>query len=209
MAPVMSSVTVACCVRSPSATVCSSFISRRMAAWLASLTRLASCSWRSASRRCASASLRCAVWSTHEQAQQADAADDDHRGQQRPQACAEAEAGLRRQLPCRPSRPVRSGSLSATIAACASRADTRPCRLPRMALACVRVSSYCLSSASGAPWSAVLVAGGRSSGLLPSDRPWRSRGTSSGPCRAGTPPRATPFHGQELVGRLCRCAASA
>ena len=40
MAPVMSSVTVASCVRSPSATVCSSFISRRMAAWLASLTRL-------------------------------------------------------------------------------------------------------------------------------------------------------------------------
>ena len=44
MAPVMSSVTVASCVRSPSATVCSSFISRKMAAWLASLTRLASCS---------------------------------------------------------------------------------------------------------------------------------------------------------------------
>ena len=35
----------------------------------------------------------------------------------------------------------RSGSLSAMIAACASRADTRPCRLPRMAPACVRVCS--------------------------------------------------------------------
>jgi hypothetical protein len=55
MAPVMSSVTVASCVRSPSATVCNSFISRKMAAWLASLTRLASCSWRSASSRCCSA----------------------------------------------------------------------------------------------------------------------------------------------------------
>ncbi len=44
-------------------------------------------------------------------------------------------------LSCRSPSAARSGSLSARMAACASRAATRPCRLPRMAPACVRVCS--------------------------------------------------------------------
>jgi len=42
---------------------------------------------------------------------------------------------------CSVPSEVRSGSLSARMVDCASRAATRPCRLPRMALACVRVCS--------------------------------------------------------------------
>ena len=52
----MSSDTVACTVRLPSATSCSSFISRRIAAWFCSFVRFASCSSRSACARCISAS---------------------------------------------------------------------------------------------------------------------------------------------------------
>jgi hypothetical protein len=84
----------------------------------------------------------------------------------------------------------RSGSLSAMIEACASRADTRPCRLPRMAPACERVCSYSFSSASRrSRVCSSLVAARRSSGL-PSSMPWAislnefrslpSRNTASG-----------------------------
>jgi hypothetical protein len=58
IAPVMSSDTVACTVRSPSATSCSSFIRRRIAAWFWSLVAFASSSLAWASRRIASASWR-------------------------------------------------------------------------------------------------------------------------------------------------------
>ena len=115
----MSSVTVACCVRSPSATVCSSFISRRIAAWLASLTRLASCSWRSASWRCSfgrAASGR--VWSSTNSAQQPEAAagQQQQRQQQRRPAAAPPKPAASARPRCSWSRPRRSGSLSATIA---------------------------------------------------------------------------------------------
>ena len=93
-------------------------------------------------------------------------------------------------LSCRSSSARRSGSLSAMMAACASRADTRPCRLPRMAPACVRVCSYSFSSASRCSRvCGSLVPARRSSGL-PSSRPWAiswnefkslpSRNTASG-----------------------------
>jgi hypothetical protein len=76
-----------------------------------------------------------------EQAQQAEAAG----GQQQRRQPAQQRASRRSRPParpcCRPSRPRRSGSLSATMAVCASRAATRPCRLPRMALASVRGSA--------------------------------------------------------------------
>ena len=191
MAPVMSSVTVACCVKSPSATVCSSFINRKMAAWLASLTRLASCSWRSASSRWFSASDARWAWSRTYS----------FRKPAPPSAITTADstsiasATLLKPVSwpsfsCTISRPLRSGSLSAMIAVCASRADTRPCRLPRIAPACVRVSSYCLSSATRRSLVCGSFVGGRRSSWLPSDRPWAisrnefkslpSRNTASG-----------------------------
>jgi hypothetical protein len=55
--------------------------------------------------------------------------------------------------------------------ACASRADTRPCRLPRMAPASVRVSSYSLSSASRLSRICGSRAATRRSSSLPLSRP--------------------------------------
>ena len=82
---------------------------------------------------------------------------------------------------CSVCRPLRSGSLSATITPCASRAATRPFRLARMAFdwACVglvlleqrRHALACLCAHAGV------------------DSPRPARGRSSGPCPAGTPPR--------------------
>ena len=74
-------------------------------------------------------------------------------------------------LPCRSSSERRSGSLSAMIAACASRADTRPCRLPRMAPACVRVCSYSFISASRRSRVCGSLEPARRSSGLPSSRP--------------------------------------
>ncbi|MNT37875.1 hypothetical protein D3C72_1740360 [compost metagenome] len=58
MAPVMSSETVACTVRSPSATFCNSFIRRRMAAWFCSFLAFATSSFSCDCRRRISASWR-------------------------------------------------------------------------------------------------------------------------------------------------------
>ena len=133
MAPVMSSVTVACCVRSPSATPCSSFIRRKIAAWLASLTRLASCSWRFGLEPRGSARARRAGPARSRAGAPARAPPATRRSADRTRKRRESATPV--SLPsrsCTDSRPLRSGSLSAMIAACASRAAVRPCRLPRM-----------------------------------------------------------------------------
>ena len=125
MAPVMSSVTVACCVRSPSATACSSFISRRMAAWLASLTRLASCSWRSASRRCAFGELRALAWSRTYR----------RRNPQPPASSSSAETAAATRSQARRSRVSRQALLHRLAGPCAAarcRPGSRPAlRAPR------------------------------------------------------------------------------
>ena len=172
MAPVMSSVTVACCVRSPSATACSSFISRRIAAWFASLTRLASRSWRSASRRCTSDTDARWRWSAVNTSSSP-------RPPSNPSSSDRPSSPTLNQpmpptddtLDCTLVRPCRSVSVSAMMAVSASRAETRPCRLPRMAPACVRSASCDFSSASSrARICGSLVAVRRRSGL-PSSRP--------------------------------------
>ena len=100
-------------------------------------------------KRCASAAAARCAWSTHEQAQEAErtaaassAADSSQQQQAR-----------RRRSRRRVDRPRlhRFQAFAQRLAvgndrACASRAETRPCRLPRIAPAWVRVSSYCLIS---------------------------------------------------------------
>ena len=208
MAPVMSSVTVACCVRSPSATVCSSFINRRMAAWLASLTRgLLLLAFGFLALRSASCALRLVTAHTGAGNRRRR---DDHRGeQQQCREAAEAEAGLlgERFLQRLPGR--------CAAVRCRRRSPPAPRAQPDQALqvaqngAGLRAGLLVLQQRDQAlrsadPWSA-----GRRSSWLPSDRPGRSRGTSSGPCPAGTPPRATRLPWSGIRWPTCRCAASA
>ena len=175
MAPVMSSVTVACCVRSPSATDCSSFIRRRMAAWLASFTRLASCSWRSASRRCASA--------TRERRGLVDArtgaAGRRHR---RPAAAADSTPADQRQAaeaasaarPC--CRPLQAQAQRFAVGhdrGLRLRAPHQAGRLSRIAPASVRICSYCASRCCSGSRTCGSRVPGRRRSALPSSRPRR------------------------------------
>ncbi len=171
----MSSVTVACCVRSPSATACNSFIKRRIAAWFASLTRLASCCSRSAARRWPSDAAARSVWPlTYRRSSPAPPSSSTIADSSSSARLIPLKPVSRPSCACTVSRPWRSGSLSATMLACASRADTSPCRLPRIALAWVRVCSYCFSSATRRSRVCASFVAGRCSSALPSSRPWPS-----------------------------------
>ena len=169
----MSSVTVASCVKSPSATVCNSFIKRKIAAWFASFTRLASCSKPRASSCCFSAipwrkRLSCSWIRAIPTAQS------------RPNKAAATSAATEPapkpdcdvSFPCSSSSVRRSGSLSEIMEACASRADTKPCKLPKMAPACTLVCSYkAISASSRSRVCGSLDPVKRNSGL-PSCKPW-------------------------------------
>ena len=209
MAPVMSSVTVACCVRSPSATVCSSFISRRMAAWLASLTRLASCSWRSASRRCALRQRLRACAARRVQLHEAERrpSDDERARDEQPAATQ------RRRRRGRSAPTSLSCTSSSALAQRLAVGDDRGLRFARghQALqvaqdgAGLRAGLLRTASAArpGARGSAGPCVPARRSSGLPSSRPCAislkefrslpSRNTASG---------LTPSIGQEFVGRL-------
>ena len=213
MAPVMSSVTVACCVRSPSATVCSSFISRRIAAWLASLTRLASCSWRSASsalrlgqpRRAGPGRARTGAGSRS------------RRADQRPAPSSSSDRA------CTPLKPVSLPSRSCTVLeALAQRLAVGHDRRLRFARghqalqvaedrAGLRARLLVLLEQRGQALARLRVLA-CPAGAAPGCRragPWRSRGTSSGPCRAGTRPRGSRLRSSGTRWPTCRCAASA
>jgi hypothetical protein len=78
-----------------------------MAAWLASFTRLASCSWRSASRRCDSASANAGLV--------------DHEQPQQPQATGQHQQPAGQQRQRRLPRPPASARLAAAVQAAAQR----------------------------------------------------------------------------------------
>ena len=205
MAPVMSSVTVASCVRSPSATVCSSFISRKMAAWLASFTRLASCSWLLGfqplllGHRLALA----AVLQLH--VGQADGAQDgEHATTAQGRQRAGAQAGLRRQLALQVfqraaqrfavgnDRCLRFARRHQALQVAQDGAGLRAGLLVQLdqrfqALARLRVLAMPARRSSGLPSSRPCAISLKEFKSLP------SRNTASG---------RHAFHGQEFVGRL-------
>ena len=204
----MSSVTVACCVRSPSATACSSFISRRIAAWLASLTRLASCSWRSASQALAlrPASRAGPGRATYSRSRPAPPSDQQHAPtaaagprRQRAEAGRRAEPVLHR-LQAFAQRLAVGDDRGLRLA----RRDQRPAGCRGSRWPAVRVSSYCLQQRGQA------LAGLRRRGC---------RAGAARRCRRAGPGRVSrnefrslpsrntasgldAFHRQELVGRL-------
>jgi hypothetical protein len=162
-----------------------------MAAWLASFTRLASCSWRSASNRCASASRERPVWSATNSRNRPKAPAASSSSDKAPTASAALPSAVSSARPCcSRSRPWRKGSLSASSAVCAWCACTRPGRLARIAPPSLRIGSYCASNCrSGSRAAPSRVPGSRNSGL-PSLRPSaspRNRSRSSPSCLPAAP----------------------
>jgi hypothetical protein len=177
MAPVMSSVTVASCVRSPSATVLQ-FVHQTQNGGLVGVVDalgflllafgIRRCCIRPPWRKAAGpATVQTPEACRPQTAEQGT-------GQRQHQQLNATQAGLAGQALSagRFQAGGRSGSLSATMAVCASRADTRPCRLPRMAPASVRVVFVQLDQllpaarAPGHPWCRA-----RRSSALPSSSP--------------------------------------
>ena len=166
-----------------------------MAAWLASLTRLASCSWRfglEALAFCASAAR--AALRRARKAQEAGAAEDgQRRRQQQHDERAGAEAGLAAELVLHVfERALRSGSLSAMIdglrfarghQALQVAEDGAGLRARLLVLLQQRVQALARLRVARARQAQLRAAVEQALGDF--------AGTSSGPCRAGTRPRGS------------------